>query len=208
MEIILVMQSILAINAIWHNIFDTAFDNAKFKSSIKIFLFSIDNFMKILLEINFSRAKIGWGNENSLWNCFNLSSHLQFQKNSRNTTTRCKIYSKLTTQQSKWRQWLCLLLTLNRFASSSCFIVNFVQVNNNNNDGNSHDEDADRTDFKMNLILFFKLGGELWRVRAEVYFDYHYTKNKVFHWPYSGWESQKGTLPYQFLLSNIYKRRN
>ena len=59
MEIILVMQSILAINAIWHNIFDTAFDNAKFKSSKKNFLFSIDNFMKILLEINFLEQRLG-----------------------------------------------------------------------------------------------------------------------------------------------------
>ena len=86
MEIVLAMQSILAIhtlwhsNTIWHNIFNIAFENEEFKSSIEDSLFSINNFMKILLEINFSQVKFGWGNEKSLWNCFNLSSHLQFQK--------------------------------------------------------------------------------------------------------------------------------
>ena len=57
-----------------------------------------------------------------------------------------------------------LLLTLNRFtSSSSVFIVNFQQVNacwddNDNNDDNSNDKNVDRTDLTIDLILFLSLG--------------------------------------------------
>ena len=50
------------------------------------------------------------------------------------------------------------MLTLNKFTPfSSILIVNFEQVDacwgdDNNNDENSHDEDSDRTDFKINLF--------------------------------------------------------
>ena len=48
------------------------------------------------------------------------------------------------------------------------FIVNFNHLDNDdNNDGKSHVEDSDRTDFKMNLILFFKIRAEGLGVRAK-----------------------------------------
>ena len=57
---------------------------------------------------------------------------------------------------------VCLLLTFNRFTPSfRGFFVKIEQVtacwddNDNNNDGSSHNKDVDRTDFAMNLILFF-----------------------------------------------------
>ena len=57
---------------------------------------------------------------------------------------------------------MSLLLTLNRFTDfSSALIVNFEQLND-------YDKDINRTDIKMNVIRFFKLGVEGRGVRAEV----------------------------------------
>ena len=62
---------------------------------------------------------------------------------------------------------MSFLLTLKRFQPPpSVFIVNSEKVyacwddNDDNNDNNSHDEDVKRTDFTINLFLFFKLEAE------------------------------------------------
>ena len=59
-----------------------------------------------------------------------------------------------------------LLLTLSKFTTSfSVFTVNVKQVNAcwddnyNNNNGNSHGEDVNKTDVTMNLILFLQIDG-------------------------------------------------
>ena len=64
-----------------------------------------------------------------------------------------------------------LLLNLNRFINSCVFIANFEQLifiatfdacwddNDNSNDDKSHDEDVDTTDFAINRIQFFYIGG-------------------------------------------------
>ena len=106
------------VSTTWHNIFNSDFDTVSFrlnrKSSVTFPLFSINNFMEILLKIKFSQEKTEM--------VVTLVGIYLFKVNHRNTRTMCETCSKLTIQIFEQSQWRCFVVFTFDFEQIHTFV--------------------------------------------------------------------------------------